>query len=49
MSFSLNRLIERKATSGDKVLSQSVTRARAEFLHAGVEFEFEKLEEPTGV
>jgi hypothetical protein len=47
LDIPLNRVIERKATSGDKVLSQSVTRARAEFVHAGVEFEFEKLEEPS--
>jgi hypothetical protein len=48
LDIPLNRLVERKTTSGDKLLFHSTSVGRAEVLHGGVQFEFEKLEELPG-
>jgi hypothetical protein len=48
LDIPLNRVINRKAVSGDKVLSETGTLGRAELVNDGVHFEFEKLEDLPG-
>ncbi|HWM70390.1 MAG TPA: hypothetical protein VNO35_27700 [Steroidobacteraceae bacterium] len=48
LGISLNKVIQQKITSGDKVLLRGGRLGRAEFIHDGVEFAFEKLQEPPG-